>query len=192
MLPEPLIAALLVVEILERLDVPYFIGGSLASTVYGLLRTTMDADLVADLRLEHVNPFVASLGSAFYVDEEAIQDAIIHRSSFNVIHLDTMFKVDVFIPHNRPFDKQQFERRVAQRAFRDTERSAYFAGPEDTVLTKLEWFRMGGEVSERQWRDVIGVLRVQRDRLDMSYMRQWAGSLGVLDLLDRALAEATC
>lgn len=131
-----------------------------------------------------------ALADAFYVDVESIQDAIRRHSNFNVIHLEMMFKVDVFVHKQRPFDQAQFDRRVAQVIATEPERTAYVASAEDTVLAKLEWFRMGGEVSERQWRDVLGVLKVQGERLDRDYLRRWAAALRVSDLLERVLIEA--
>jgi hypothetical protein len=190
MLPEPIAVTLLVIEALEALDAPYLIGGSLASAVHGVARATVDTDLVADLRLEHAEPLAQALSDAFYVDAESIRDAVRRRSSFNVIHLETMFKVDVFVGKQRPFDQAQFERRVAQVVATDPERTAYVTSPEDIVLVKLEWFRVGGEVSERQWRDVLGVLKVQGERLDLAYLRRWAAALGVSDLLESALSAA--
>lgn len=187
---EPITVTLLVIDALDALGVPYLIGGSLASAVHGVLRATMDTDLVADLRLEHAEPLARALGGTFYVDAESIREAVLHQSNFNVIHLETMFKMDVFILKKRPFHRSQMERRIAQVIATDPERTAYVATAEDTILAKLEWYRMGGGVSDRQWRDVLGVMKVQADRLDLAYLRQWAAQLNVLDLLERALTEA--
>jgi len=147
---EPVAVTLLVIQAMETLDVPYLIGGSLASAVHGVVRTTLDTDLVADLSPEHAAPLVRALGDAFYADASAIEDAINRRSSFNLIHLETMFKVDVFIPKQRAFDREQFERRAEQVIATDPERMAYVASAEDIILAKLEWYQTGGQVSERQ------------------------------------------
>ncbi len=101
-----------------------------------------------------------------------------------------MFKVDIFIPKPRPYSRAQFERRIRQFLSPESEQQAYISSAEDNILAKLEWYRMGGEVSERQWRDILGILRTQSGRLDVAYMRQWAAALNVSDLLQRALLEA--
>jgi hypothetical protein len=177
-----------VVRALETLQIPYLIGGSMASTAYGRIRATMDVDIVADLSIEQVDPLVALLGDEFYADAEMMRQAIDHRSSFNLIHLTTMFKVDIFVIKDRPYDRQQLERRLA-RSLEPSEQIVYVASPEDVILAKLEWYRLGGEVSERQWRDIQGVLDVQGNRLDRDYMRHWAAILDVADLLVAALDE---
>lgn len=190
MIPEPIAVTLLVIEALDRLGAPYLIGGSLASAVYGVPRATMDADLVADLRMEHAELLARALGNAFYVDARSIRDAIDHHGRFNLIHLETMFKVDIFLPKGRPFDAEQLARRRAAVIATDPDRSAYFASPEDSILAKLEWYHSGGDVSERQWRDVLGMLKAQGSLLDLAYMRRWAAALNVGDLLERAFHEA--
>jgi hypothetical protein len=186
---EPVEVTLKVTDVLENLGVSYLIGGSLASTLHGMVRTTQDSDIVADLRLEHLQSFVAALQNEFYVDEEMIAESIQHNSSFNIIHRETMFKVDVFIPRQRPFLQSQYARAQKQTFTFETEVSAKFASPEDTILSKLEWYRMGGEVSDRQWRDILGVLKTNAGELDIPYLRKWAGELKVNDLLERALKE---
>jgi hypothetical protein len=187
--PEILAALAPIVEALEELGVAYHIGGSVASSVYGIPRLTIDADLVADLRLDHVRPLVKQLEVEYYIDADAVRDAIRRRSSFNAIHLDTMLKVDVFIPKMRAFDQEEL-RRTRQEILAEGTRSFYMSSPEGTILNKLEWYRMGGEVSDRQWNDILGALKVQGTALDMVYMQRWAKALQVTDLLERALVEA--
>lgn len=179
------------VDAFEQLGVSYYIGGSVASSAYGLPRTTIDADLVADLRIEHVRPLVQQLQNAYYIDADMIQDAIKHRSEFNIIHFETMLKVDVFIQKTRAFDRET-RRRVRQEKLDETSSDHVFllASPEDVILNKLEWYKMGGEVSDRQWNDILGVLKVQGTSLDLAYLRQWAAALDVSPLLDRALEDA--
>ena len=190
MIPEPMAVTLEVTQVLETLGVPCFIAGSLASAVHGVARATLDADIVADLRPEHAEPFAQALGGAFHAQGWAIRRAVEEGRSFNVIHMETMFKVDIFLPKPRAFDRAQFERRIRLVLARDPERAAYVASPEDTILSKLEWYRLGREVSERQWRDVVGVLKSRAARLDVAYVRHLAGELGVSNLLQRALTEA--
>ncbi len=187
---EPIEVTLKVTTVLERLGIPYVIGGSLASTLYGMVRTTQDSDIITEMRLEHVKPFIAELQDEFFMDEEMISESIRHNSSFNIIHRNSIFKVDVFIPPQRPFQQSQLARAQRETFHLESEISANFATAEDTILSKLEWFRMGGEVSERQWRDVIGVLKTREGELDLDYLRKWAGELKVSDLLERALQES--
>jgi hypothetical protein len=178
-----------IVEALEQLEIKYHIGGSVASSVYGIIRATIDADLVAELRPEHVRPLVKLLEADYYIDEDAVRDAVKRRSSFNAIYLDTMLKVDVFIPKPRLFEQEELRRARLLPLIKNT-RPFYVASPEGTILNKLEWYRMGGEVSDRQWNDILGVLKVQDTNLDMAYLQRWAVALNVADLLERALVDA--
>lgn len=184
---EPIRVTLKVTNVLERLGVPYLIGGSLASALYGMVRATQDSDIVAEMRFEHIRPFVASLQSEFYLDKNMIAESIQRHSSFNLIHHETIFKVDVFTPLLNPFLQSQLAR--AQVVIFE-EASARFASPEDTILSKLEWYRRGGETSERQWRDVLGVLKTRAGELDIDYLLKWAKELSVSDILDGAISEA--
>lgn len=132
---EPIEVTLKVTGVFERLGVPYLIGGSLASALYGMVRTTQDADIVAEMRREHLTPFVAALQDEFYLDEEMIAEAIQRHSSFNIIHRETMFKVDVFIPRPHPFLQSQLARAQKQTFAFETEVSAKFASPEKIRLS---------------------------------------------------------
>jgi hypothetical protein len=190
MLPEPIAVTIKVTDVLEKLGIPYFISGSLASTLYGMEGTTQDADIIADLRAEHVQPFVASLKNEFFLDEPMITESILTNSNFNIIHRESMFKVDVFIPLPRPFHQSQLARVHVQTFLGNPEVSARFASAEDTILSKLEWYRQRGEVSESQWRDVLGVLRTKAGALDLDYLRMWGKELKVSDLLEQLLEES--
>ena len=184
---EPAQVTSIVTRILEGLGIRYLIGGSLASTIYGMVRMTQDSDIVADLKLEQVNSFTAALVKDFYIDEEMIFQAIVQRSSFNLLHRTSFFKIDIFIPKMRPFTEQQFARAQRQVLSLEPPVEAFVCSSEDTVLAKLEWYRMGGEVSYRQWRDVLGIIEVQGAALDLVYLRRWAMELEIADLFERAL-----
>ena len=174
----------------DAAGVRYFLGGSVASALYGEARSTRDIDLVAAMLPHHVEPFLAALGNQFYADATAIGAAVAARRSFNVIHLDTMVKADIFIFKADAFGRSQFARRTARQLSQDDPTAIYVASAEDTVLAKLQWYRDGGGVSDRQWNDVLGVLKVQGATLDRAYLAEWARELGLTDLLRRALEEA--
>lgn len=189
MKPEPLGIILLVIDAFEKLHIPYFIGGSLASALHGSARSTLDADFVADIEPKQVKALVEFLQTDFYIDEEMISGAIQNQSSFNIIHLASSFKVDVFIPKDRRFDQMQFQRRQREVVESDPQREVYVTTAEDIILVKLEWYLMGGEISDRQWRDILGVIKVQGRKLDMDYLKVWSNELRISDLLQKALLE---
>ena len=188
--PEQTEVTLLVVKAFDSLRIPYFLGGSMASSVHGIYRATADADFVAAVRPHHAEPLARLLQPAFYADVEAIRTAASSSRSFNVIHLDSILKVDVFVARADPFHLMQMRRRVLQATGPDGQTSIYVASPEDTVLAKLQWYREGRGVADRQWNDVLGVLKVQGAALDRAYLSEWALELALADLLHRALVDA--
>ena len=187
---ETLKTALAVAQVFDKLKVRWFLGGSLASSLLGIPRATLDADIVADIHPELVAPFLKSLGDAWYADEHVIREAITSRSSFNLIHYDTAMKVDVFVHKRRLFEAGQFTRVKRTPVAEGSDIEVPVCSPEDIVVAKLEWFRLGRELSERQWADVIGVLRINAGRLDAQIMQVGAEELGVSDLLAKAVAES--
>ena len=179
-----------VARIFEDLQIPYVVVGSFASSARGVRRATVDADLVAELTLDHVKPIVDRLSHDYYIDDQAVRRAIVTQRSFNAIHLGSTFKVDVYVSEDS-FTKKEMERRLPEKILPDSDTTVYIATAEDTVVAKLSWYRKGGEVSERQWSDVLGILKLQKSRLDDAYLREWSERLGVRDLLDKAIRDAS-
>ncbi|MFS8084717.1 MAG: hypothetical protein ACMG6H_03740 [Acidobacteriota bacterium] len=187
----PIEVVIQVARVLEDLQIPYVVVGSFASSARGVPRATIDADLVAQVTPDHVGEIVSRLLSRdFYVDDLAVRRAIASGRAFNAIHRESMFKVDVYAAQD-DFSKKEMERKLPERVLPDSDSIVYIATSEDTVVAKLAWFRKGDEVSDRQWSDVLGVLKVQQTRLDYEYMREWSERLGVRDLLDKAIGEAS-
>jgi len=179
-----------VIDILEELSIPYHLGGSFASTIHGVPRQTGDVDIVVDLSPEAGRKLARALAGDFYVDASVVADAVSRRSSFNAIHLTTGFKVDFFVAGSQQFDRVELQRSVREQIVADPPRWAAVKSAEDIVLRKLQWFKEGGGVSDRQWNDLLGVLKTQEDRLDAPYLDEWARRLGVSELLAKARAEA--
>ena len=175
---------------LEGLGIHYLLGGSLASSLHGIPRTTQDADLVAALEYRHVPFLVEALRDTFYIDADRIRDAIRRRASFNLVHLSTLTKVDIFVYKGDPFSRSEMGRRQQIELPGGEGSSLLVASAEDTVLQKLRWYVLGGGTSERQWNDILGVLKVRRASLDLPYLRHWAAELELTSLLEKALAEA--
>lgn len=184
--PDLLVALAPVLEALRQVGVRHFVGGSIASSAHGVPRASIDADVVAELLPAHAAALVAALRGAYYVPEQRLREAIAQRRSFNVIHLDTMVKVDVFVSRDRPFDRRALDR--VRPASLEGGGAIPVSSPEDTILAKLEWFRRGGDVSERQWTDITGLLQTG-SLLDQDYLREGARELDVADLLRRAIDE---
>ncbi len=176
------------VDALEQLGIAYYIGGSVSSSLHGMARRTQDVDVIADIGPNQVRLLVQALQRDYYVDEQAWKDAVRRGLPYNVIHLNTMLKVDLI-----PFKRRAFTREEARRAqahiLEAGTRPVRVASAEDAILTKLEWFEMGERSSARQWNDILGIMKQRGIALDLPYLAQWADVLGVRDLLDRALVE---
>jgi hypothetical protein len=178
-----------VVGVLDRLGVRYALAGSWASSLYGTPRLTQDADLCVEAFPGREAEFCTALGDDYYIPLATVQQAVRHRTSFNVIHTPTAFKVDLFVAKPRPFDQSLIDRRCVRQVGGPDGVAVQMVSPEDVILLKLEWYRLGDEASSKQWDDILGVFRVQGPSLDQAYLERWAEALGVADLLDRARQE---
>ncbi len=179
-----------VINAFNELGLSYYIGGSIASSAYGIARSTLDVDLVLELNTFHIQPLVNKLKGEYYIETEMIKDAIKKKTSFNIIHLKSMLKIDVFILKDQLYSKKAFERKIKDKLDDEVESiNIYLCSPEDIILHKLEWFKSGGEVSERQWLDILGVIKIQFENLDKNYLKMWAKQLGVLSLLEKSFSE---
>lgn len=180
-----------VVKAFEELGIRYYITGSVASSIYGRPRSTVDIDMVADIIFIKVHPLVAILCASFYIDEKMILEAIQRHSSFNLIHLETMLKIDIFVAENSSFEQGTFERRKHDfLELNKTSHRFYIASAEDVILNKLRWFKSGGGVARQQWNDVLSILRVQKNSVDLEYLQRWAKNLKIYNLLEKAIQEA--
>ncbi|MBD3315064.1 MAG: hypothetical protein GF344_04700 [Chitinivibrionales bacterium] len=189
MIDEPDIVETLapLVRTLDLLRVAWYIGGSVASSSYGTPRMTMNIDLVADIHAHQIHSFIEHVEHDFLVNRQAVAAAVRDRRSFNLIHKETILKVDIFVCQANLLAEEAMRRRRSE--IMDSRQKIYFASSEDTVLAKLDWYRKGGEVSQKQWEDILGVLQMQRGNLDMAYLRCWSDRQGLLTLLDRALSQ---
>ncbi len=189
MIDSPLIGALRAVSAaLDRLHIPYLIGGSVASSSRGITRATRDIDLVAQIAPEHGTLLCAALGTDWYADADQIRESILANRAFNIIHIPTSQKVDIF-PANDAFGAAQLRRATREPLEFLGETATYpVASAEDILLAKLQWYRDGGEVSDYQWRDITGIVATNPG-LDREYVEAWAARLGVTRLLAKALAD---
>ena len=180
-----------VTGILVSLQIDYALGGSMASSLLGVPRFTQDADLMVEPFGGRESLLARSFGPDYYLSEAAIVEANHRRRSFNVISFTTGFKADLFVRKDRPFEITAMRRRLAIEIPDAPGETIFVLSPEDIILFKLEWYRLRGEVSDRQWTDVLGLLKIQSERLERSYLRHWASELHVGDLLLRAESETS-
>jgi hypothetical protein len=175
---------------LDQLGIAYAVGGSVASSLYGANRMTRDADITVEPFPGREAVFVAAFPAPeYYVSADAVSEAVRARSTFNVLHPATGYKIDFFVRKNEPFEQAAFARRGPYPMPDAPDEPVQVHSPEDIVLFKLRWFRLGGETSDRQWGDVLGVMKTQREQLDAAYLDKWATEIGVKDLLDRARSQ---
>lgn len=172
----------------EDLGVRWLVGGSVASSIMGESRATADIDLVADLRGVHITRLCSALHDDYYVDIETARWAASTRRSFNLIQQATITKIDIFCCKDDPLSREQLERRWFLEV---GGRQLPVCSAEDIIVQKLSWFEEGGRVSERQWRDALGVVRVRERDLDRTYLERHAEARGVAKLLAELLAEKT-
>lgn len=171
---------------LQSEGITYAISGSVASSAFGMARATRDIDMIAQMSSEDAGALADRLGKAFYLDETAARRAVEEGDCFNAIDLKTMYQIDVFVPKPSKSLESQLRRRIIRRIGGPDGPEVYLCSPEDVILSKLRWYRIGNEASEQQMNDVAGILRVQGRSLDRDYLREWAAELGIQDLLAKA------
>lgn len=187
--PDILAAMKSVIDVFAQLGVAYYISGSVASSVYGIAQAAQDIDIVANLQPEHVQPLVAQLQTGYYIDEGTVRKAIQQHTWFNAIHLESILKIDIFLPKDRPFDQQMFSR-ARQHVLEKNYPPFSMISPEDSILTQLEWHRKDDKVADDRWNAILGVLKIRGPTLDLAYLKQWATALQIDNLLEQALIDA--
>lgn len=178
-----------IIGVLDGVNVDYVLGGSLASSTFGEPRATNDIDIAVSLTEHELALLSVELHrSGYYIPDSTAGQAVTNRSSFNVIH-PSGFKIDFFVIGDDLLDRWQMDRRVLVELPADPPRTIWVTSPADQILRKLDWYRLGGEMSDRQWRDILGVLRAQRDQLDLEQLASEAERVALGELLDRALRD---
>ena len=176
-------------DVLDKLNIAYVIGGSFASSAYGAVRFTQDADITVEPFGQVCDKFFEAIKNDFYISKEAMYQALQSRTSFNIIHLTTAFKIDIFIQKENEFQIQMLSH-SRKLPLGESAKKVSFVSPEDIILLKLDWFRQSGCDSQRQWSDVQGVLAAQKENLDFEYLKNWAKKLGLKELLQKAMSES--
>jgi len=177
-------------DVLDELKIRYAIGGSIASSIYGTPRFTQDADITVQSFSSVAEQLYEKLKSDFYISKEAMYQTLKSSGSFNIIHLETVFKIDIFIQANNDFEKSLLVRSRKINISESIDKPFCLVSPEDVILLKLRWYKQTGCVSDRQWSDILGVLAVQKNNLDFEYLKNWAKKLGLNELLQKAMSES--
>lgn len=167
-----------VIEILNKLNLPYMITGAYAVSFYGEPRATHDIDFKIKIGLKNVEDFYNSFKNKFYISRESIHQAIKHKSMFNIIHFESNIKIDFWLFKNNEFDKERLKRR---RKVTILKKPVFISSPEDIILIKLKWFKESE--LEKHFFDALGIMKVQGKDLDFKYLDTWAERLNVKNLL---------
>jgi hypothetical protein len=176
-------------HILDKMLIRYMVGGSLASSLYGIPRATQDVDVVAAIQESNIKILCQLLAPDFFIDEEMMRRAVRDTSSFNIIDKEELFKIDVFIAKSNSVSDDEMNRRILHSIADGSGQALYICSPEDIIAHKLYWYQLGGCVSERQWNDALSVLKIQKQQLDMKYLMKACLGKGVSQLLEKALAK---
>jgi len=177
-------------DILDKLNIPYAIGGSIASSLHGRVRFTQDADITVMALDDKTDPFYSLTKRHFYISKSAMHQAIRNKTSFNVIHTQTAFKIDVFVAQDNEFNNNLLQRAKKIKLSEDTEKTFSVVSAEDIILLKLMWYNQTDCTSERQWSDILSVLTAQASTIDFEYLKTWAAKLALNDLLQKAISES--
>jgi len=173
-----------IVEVFERLQIPYLVTGSVAAMAYGEPRLTNDIDIVAAIEERHIASLITEFPEKeFYISDEMIREAIRHQGQFNIIHPTSGLKIDVIIRQNTPFDASRFKR--VRRIYPAETYEANFAAPEDVIIKKMEYYKEGG--SEKHLRDITGILKISGEEVDRNYISEWSQRLGLTEIWEAVL-----
>lgn len=173
----------------EEAEIPYYIQGTVANSLYGMQRATFAVDFVVDLYLEHIDNLQQQLKPFYAIDTQIMRDAVYSQTYFEIVHIESLIKINVLLSQKLDFEKQAHNR-IKRHRLLENSPSVYVASPEDSVLTQLRIYRVEGETADDLWNEILGVLKVQGTSLDFAYLEQWAQKLKIADLLRKGYVDA--
>lgn len=177
-----------VIQILNNINIPYMLTGSMASNFYSIPRTTHDIDFVVIFSFGDIEKLLQNFNQKrYYLDEEMIKEAIINKDTFNLIDSHTGLKIDFWILKDDEYHQTCFKRRIKHNILG---LETYISTAEDVILSKLQWCKLSGG-SELQFKDAVGVYEIQKKNLDMDYIKNWAGKISVQELLEKLIEVST-